>query len=503
MRKAVLLVLATIFLATEGRADGTYPLYGTHFYGTGEETTIKNGKGMYSVEQLYTQRYTNPSAEVSNLRSIANKGFRIILRLDYDYGHTVPANWDWVARYNYAVKCGQIARDMAGVVNLFVIGNEMTASYEGSIAADWYTIVFNAQDTNSAYDQIKATRPDAKVLMGALSGWPGFSGEAGSNVTFFEYFLAHVEAVDGFAVHAYSGTSFFDGTGGTEDPRFSDMTGLHSFAEYAKRIYAKWGPSVKPIYITETNTYWFKNGFSDRTYRANWIKEAYQAVDQWNQSNDMKVDALCWFTYSHLGITDPNSDIRGNALMRTDNALLNQARADFSWVTANTNLVPGNAGSVLHFEAENFTNNDLWGHGTGLEGTDFHDTTNGNTGAEYRAADDRPEGDVDIGRMADWSGFFVGWVDAGEWLHYQTLAGGRNYKLRVRYARGVAGTGSLRLTVDGVAKGGDVGLASTGNWSVFGDAYGASFYLPPGNHDLRIVSVSGAFNLDYFELIPQ
>src|SRR5262249_31164970 len=175
---------------------------GTSFYGTGEESTIKNGKGMYSVEVLYTKRYTNPSAEVSKLRATVGKGFRVILRLDYDYGQTVPANWDWVGRYDYAVKCRQIARDMAGVVNLFVIGNEMTATYEGAIAADWYTIVFNSYDTNSAYDKIKALRPDAQVLMGALSGWPGFSGEAGSNVTFFEYFLSPSQAAGAFPVPA-------------------------------------------------------------------------------------------------------------------------------------------------------------------------------------------------------------------------------------------------------------------------------------------------------------
>jgi len=503
LRKTSLVVLACVIAAAEGRADGTYPIYGTSFYGTGEEQTIKNGKGMYSVEVLYTRRYTNPAAEVAKLRSIMGKGFRIILRLDYDYGQTVPADWDWVGRYDYAVRSGQIARDMAGVVSLFVIGNEMTSAHEGQISPQWYTIVFNAHDTNSAYDRIKAVRPDARVLMGGLSGWPGFPGEGGSNVNFFDYFIEQVEAVDGFAVHAYSGTSFFDGSGGTEDPRFSDMTGLLSFAEYAKRIYAKWGPSVKPIYITETNTYWFKNGFSDRSYRDNWIKEAYQAVDQWNRSNDMKIEALCWFSYSHLGITDPGSDIFGNALMRTDSERLNRARADFASLTANTNLVPGFAGTTLHFEAENFTNGDMWGHGHGLEGTDFHDTTNGSFGGEYRSPDDRPEGDVDIGRLPDWAGFFVGWLDPGEWLRYQTLAGGRSYRLRVRYARGAAGVGSARLTVDGSAPGGDLALPSTGQWSAYADSYGPPFYLPPGNHDLRLISVSGAFNVDFFELIPE
>jgi len=61
----------------------------------------------------------------------------------------------------------------------------------------------------------------------------------------------------------------------------------------------------------------------------------------------------------------------------------------------------------------------------------------------------------------------------------------------------------MRLTVDGSARGGDLGLPATGDWNAYADAYGASFYLPPGNHDLRLVSVSGAFNVDFVELIPQ
>ena len=47
MRQAILLSLAILGTSIEARADGTYPIYGTHFYGTGEEQTIKNGKGMY------------------------------------------------------------------------------------------------------------------------------------------------------------------------------------------------------------------------------------------------------------------------------------------------------------------------------------------------------------------------------------------------------------------------------------------------------------------------
>ena len=76
---AAMIAGLAISSAANASAYGEYPIYGTHFYGTGEESSIKNGKGMWSVETLYTQRYANPSAEKSKIQNIVNKGFRVNL----------------------------------------------------------------------------------------------------------------------------------------------------------------------------------------------------------------------------------------------------------------------------------------------------------------------------------------------------------------------------------------------------------------------------------------
>lgn len=484
MISAALLAPAAVF------GYGEYPIFGTNFYSTGEENTIKNGKGMWSVQMIYTQHYTNPDGERAKLQNIVNKGFKVILRLDYDYNATVPGNNDWTGRWYYSHACGDIARKMGSLVSAYVIGNEMNCP---SISKEWYTTIFNANGTDCAYDQIKAANPNAVVCMGAHSGWPGYVSESGSNAAYFKYCIDNVEAVDGFALHAYSGTSFYNNPNSpVEDPRFSDITGLHSFAEYLKLVYAKWGP-WKPMYITETNTFWFNTRPPETSYRDNWIKEAYQAIDEWNRANDYKIDAFCWYTYGTDGLTDPNHDLYQSAMVRTDNARLNRARQDFSWLTANRNMLPMYPGMTIHIEAENYTNSDPWGSTNGVEGTDYHDLTAGNAGGYFRAEN------VDIGLFPDYSGFYVGWIDNGEWTRYETMCGGNNYRLKVRYARGTAGNGTVHFTVDGVTYGGSISLPSTGNWNTYSFAYSPAFYLPPGVHSVKMIADNAPFNVDYFE----
>jgi len=505
-----LAALAIAALPAISLADGTYPIYGIHFYGTGAENTIKNGKQMWSLEMLYTSNWdsVNKASEKAKLQDIKNKGFRVILRLDYAHGATIPVKDDWVGRYNFAVKAGEIAAYMKDVVDFYVIGNESTTSPNaGCRDALWYAYCFNAYDANCAYDKIKANDPVATVCMQGLTGWPLQNDLiGGSNTAWIRTVQNTVDQVsgkpqiDGYAIHAYSGDEYYNNTAtATEDPRYSDVTGLQSFIHYLRVIHEKHGAGI-PVLITETNTYWMaQNQESDITYRANWIKEAFQTVDEWNKRSDLKIDALCWYTYSHFN--DPgNRDIWGNAMMRTDNALLNTARADFSWVTANTNMSPGNPGATLRFQAENYTNSAEWILDTGVQGADYSDTDSANSGTFYRNgnhAQNRP----DIGRLPDWSGFFVGWTAAGEWLRYETIAGGRNYRAKVRYARGVTGNGSVRFLVNGYNIG-TVTLPTTGNWDTYATATGPTFWLPSQYHQIRLELVSGNTNVDWFEFEP-
>jgi hypothetical protein len=501
-RLLVSLTLLSLLSAAPSQAAGSYPIYGINFYAPGAENTIKNSRGMYSLEMIYANQYT--SSQRSRIQNIVNAGFKVILRLDYDVGLTVPANWDWNGRYNMAMKARQIALDLGDLVEVFVIGNEPLDPGSGKPEALWYSYVFNAYDTNSVYDKIKEVRPSAKVSIFAPNGWPSTE-----MMSYFDSVLNSVDRdgsgyplIDAFALHAYSGGSTSSDTR-TEDPRFADRNNFGVFKVYARKIYERYGMSVKPIYITETNTYWFFGAWatdsrhSEVSYRDDWMKEAFQAIDEFNKSNDQKIDALLWYTYNHCGVGC--ADQYQNSLVRTDNARLNRARQDLSWSTLNTNITPGFAGSTLRFQAENYSNSDTGnGMGTtnGVSGTDYLDKTAGNTGGQYRAES------VDVGMLPTWDGFFVGWTDAGEWLRYETLAGGYNYQLRFRYARGAAGTSAVRVVIDGTTRGGTTYLPATANWdtySVYTNT--ATFNLPKGFHDVKLMFDTGGVNIDYFELV--
>ncbi len=505
------LIFALVLTALAGSAVfafGNYPIYGIHFYGTGAENTIKNGMPMWSVEMFYTNHYHDWNLERAKLQDIKNKGFKIILRLDYDIGLTVPYGdsgyWDWQGRYDFAQQCRTVASQVGDLVDAFVIGNEIGGGSTTPVK-EWYTIVFNGYDSNCVYDQIKAVRPNAVVCLYAPCGWA-----SNDNIQYWEYVVDNIDKdgnnwpqVDGFALHAYSGAStIYDSN--CEDPRFASKYDFRGWQEYATRIYQRFGP-WKPIYITETNTQWYFGQwdsnplYSQDSYRAAWLKEAFQAINEWNQANDQKVDALCWYVYQHQCVQ--NCDQYENSLVRTDNWRLNNARSDLSWCTANTYYIPGYPGSTLHFEAENYTNSDeagARGATNGLSGTDYYDTTTGNSGGEYRSEN------VDVGRLPTWDGFFVGWTAAGEWTRYTSLSGNYNYKIRVRYARGAGGSGQVRFIVDGTTLGGTNYLPSTGNWNTY-TTYTSSqtFYMGPGQHEIKMYHDTGLVNVDWFEFVKQ
>jgi hypothetical protein len=502
------LALLCVLVALPAFAEGTYPIYGFNFYGTGAETQVKNNKGMYSLEMIYTTQYSNPTSERSKLQNIVNKGFRVILRLDYAPGATIPPTNDWNNRYNFAMKARQIAQDLGDLVYMYVIGNEPLTMVPAPTAV-WMAYVFNGYDSNCVYRKIKEVRPTAMVSLFAPGGWPG-----SNDLTFFDTVLNNVftdasgrPQIDAFSLHAYSGASTISDTT-PEDPRYASGLDFGAFRVYARRIYERYG-TIKPIFITETNSQWYFGQwdgtprYSQDVYRNDWMKEAYQAIDEWNKANDQKVDGLLWYVYQHCGIGC--ADQYENSLVRTDNARLIRARQDLSWVTLNTNITPGYAGSPLRFQAENYSNSDTdGGRGitNGKAGVDYYDRTAGNTGTYYRRED------VDVGLLPDYSGFFVGWTDPTEWLRYESLSGGYTYRLRFRYSRGAAGSSRVRVVIDTVQRGSTLLLPGTPNASGVLDwnAYRtiddtATFTLPRGFHDIRVHFDDGGVNVDWFELV--
>jgi uncharacterized repeat protein (TIGR02543 family) len=130
------------------------------------------------------------------------------------------------------------------------------------------------------------------------------------------------------------------------------------------------------------------------------------------------------------------------------------------------------------------------------EGWAYHDLTRGNTGNVFRLYDNVDiEATTDIG-----GGYDVGWIEAGEWLAYTVnIHSSGLYTFTARVASSVSGTKTMNVTIDGV-------IAATFS---FTDASGSQSWrnivipnltMSAGNHELRMVMVTGGFSLNYLDV---
>jgi len=143
----------------------------------------------------------------------------------------------------------------------------------------------------------------------------------------------------------------------------------------------------------------------------------------------------------------------------------------------------------VKFEAEDYD-----GGANAVSGTDYYDTTSGNTGGQYRSQD------VDIETCSE-GGYNVGWIDNGEWLAFPFYSRGGTYTLSIRHA-GIS-TGYCHLEIDGQDVTGTITLPATGAWQSWTTTTTGSFSVSEGRHTIKLVMDSSGFNVNYFTLIPQ
>lgn len=142
-------------------------------------------------------------------------------------------------------------------------------------------------------------------------------------------------------------------------------------------------------------------------------------------------------------------------------------------------------------EAENFDN--------GGAGIAYLDQDAGNNGGEHRGTD------VDIALASDvGDGYTVGWVGAGEWLHYSVdVAADGVYALDIRLASMGEG-GTFHIEIDDVDATGPIVVPDTGDWQAWATIR-ASIALTAGPQVWRVVmdtnGPSGAVaNFNWFRL---
>lgn len=129
--------------------------------------------------------------------------------------------------------------------------------------------------------------------------------------------------------------------------------------------------------------------------------------------------------------------------------------------------------------------------------SDYHDTTAGNEGGEYR------QDDVDIQTVTDADGGYgIGWTRAGEWLSYEVdVASDDRFQLTLRMASNVAGPKTVDLHVDGTFAA-SFTLHEIAGWQAWRDVTVRGVALEAGAHTLALHLREGSVNINYLDVKP-
>jgi hypothetical protein len=131
----------------------------------------------------------------------------------------------------------------------------------------------------------------------------------------------------------------------------------------------------------------------------------------------------------------------------------------------------------------------------GGEGGGYHDVTSNNEAGSYRPA----EG-VDVAYAGSASGgFCVGWILPGEWMEYAlNVSAAGIYDLTVQ-AASTSSVATFYVQIDDADKTSVLTAPNTGGWTTFQPVSKTGIYLSAGFHVMRVVFITGWFNLDYME----
>ncbi|MDF2454396.1 MAG: chiA1 3 [Cytophagaceae bacterium] len=319
-----------------------------------------------------------------------------------------------------------------------------------------------------------ALKPKGKLLTSALS-----QGYGGGNVpnSVFQY-------MDFINIMAYDGAGYWQ----------PNVPGQHSSFAYAKSNTEYWLnrglPKEKAVLGVPFYGYGFGNAFRNRDYPYKEIIASYpgaETKDQvgstiWyngiptikaktNYAFDIKIGGMMIWSLDYDGTGDKSLLSAMDEVFKQRSVVVPQS--PYNGVRIN---LPGK------LEVENY---DLGGQNVA-----YNDLTAGNSGAVYRTDGVDVQATTDTG-----GGYNLGWVEAGEWLEYSvnvTTAG--VYKLDIRSA---STAGAIRVEVDGADVTGSIALPNTGAYQTWATTTKTGVSLPAGQHILRIVVLTGGFNLNH------
>lgn len=296
-----------------------------------------HGRSGWDVELTYAQladeEYWGVDDLATRVQQAAAKGLRVLVRVDYALGQTVPPANDQLALTEFLQYLQRLARDdrLNGVYG-YIIGsgfNDLGANSldpERPATPEWYARLFNGygedvSHTDNVVQTIRAENPQVRVLVGPVRPWnQDQNGERtyAVDVPWLNYMNTLVAlldeaarakaeagmplaAPDGFAVNAPGRPAAPElaGRSGAEEPRLDLLRAEWGGAQAGFRIYRNWLDIINgypttqglPVYINATNTFAPDEGtVPAQNYVRGWLTSALEVINE-----EPQVVALCWF----------------------------------------------------------------------------------------------------------------------------------------------------------------------------------------------------------------
>ena len=296
-----------------------------------------HGRSGWDVELTFAllaeEEYWGIDDLAARVHQATAQGLRVLVRVDYDQGQSLPPADDYLALTEYLQYLRRLARDerLRDVYGYFLGssynslgGNSLAPDYP--VTPEWYARVFNGcgedvSHTDNAVQVMRAENPHVRVLVGPVQPWNNDQdGERryAIDVPWLNYMNTLVAALDegarakaaagvplaapdGFAVQASGrpGAPELAGRDGAEEPRLDLRRTDWGGAQAGFRVYRDWldiinaYPTTRglPVYVTSANTFAPDEGIPPaQNYSRGWLTTALGVIDE-----EPQVQALCWF----------------------------------------------------------------------------------------------------------------------------------------------------------------------------------------------------------------
>jgi hypothetical protein len=296
-----------------------------------------HGRSAWDVELTYAtladQAFWGIDDLATRAHQAAQSGLRVLVRVDYAQGQSLPPADDQLALAEYLLYLQRLARDQRlKDVYGYLLGSGFNEAGSNSLAPDrpvtpeWYARLFNGYGEpvahgDNAVQVIHAENPRLRVLVGPVRPWNGDQDGQQRHATgapWLNYMNTLVYALDsaarlkseagiplaapdGFALHAPGRPSAPElaGADPEKEPRSNLPRDGWNGAQAGFRVYRDMldvinaYPSTRglPVYITSTNTFVSGEDIPPaQNYPQGWLTAALREVN-----GEPQVHALCWF----------------------------------------------------------------------------------------------------------------------------------------------------------------------------------------------------------------